>query len=100
MNSMNSMNGMNSMFHFIASDTNIAYKLNITEYLPYILLIIIIIILFIYGYIRVKYGFWAIQPVFHVYNIHFGNAIELDLDNLIFRSPMNYLSYLNPNYGK
>ena len=57
------------MFQFITSDTNIAYKLNIIEYLPYILLIIIIIILFIYGYIRVKYGFWAIQPVFHVYNI-------------------------------
>ena len=56
------------MFQFITSDTNIAYKLNIIEYLPYILLIIIIIILFIYGYIRVKYGFWAIQPVFHVYN--------------------------------
>jgi len=57
------------MFQLITSDTNIAYKLNIIEYLPYILLIIIIIILFIYGYIRVKYGFWAIQPVFHVYNI-------------------------------
>ncbi len=63
------MNNMSNMFHFIACDTNIAYKLNIIEYLPYILLIIIIIILFIYGYIRVKYGFWAIQPVFHVYNI-------------------------------
>ena len=57
------------MFQFITSDTNLAYKLNIIEYLPYILLIIIIIIFFIYGYIRVKYGFWAIQPVFHVYNI-------------------------------
>ena len=57
------------MFQFITSDTNLAYKLNIIEYLPYILLIIIIIILFIYSYIRVKYGFWAIQPVFHVYNI-------------------------------
>ena len=57
------------MFQFITSDTNLAYKLNIIEYLPYILLIIVIIIFFIYGYIRVKYGFWAIQPVFHVYNI-------------------------------
>ena len=43
----------------------------IVEYLPYILLIIIIIILFIYGYIRIKYGFWAIQPVFHVYNLSY-----------------------------
>ena len=62
---------MYNMFQNITSDTNIAYKLNIIEYLPYILLIIFIIILFIYGYIRVKYGFWAIQPVFHVYNIKY-----------------------------
>ena len=42
---------MYNMFQNITSDTNIAYKLNIIEYLPYILLIIFIIILFIYGYI-------------------------------------------------
>jgi len=35
----------------------------------YILLIISLIAIFIMGYIRVKYGFWALQPVFHVYNL-------------------------------
>lgn len=28
-----------------------------------------LIIVFIMGYIRVKFGFWALQPVFHVYNL-------------------------------
>jgi len=35
----------------------------------YILLIISLIVIFIMGYIRVKFGFWALQPVFHVYNL-------------------------------
>jgi hypothetical protein len=35
----------------------------------YILLTFVIIILFIFAYIRIKFGFWAIQPVFHVYNL-------------------------------
>lgn len=34
----------------------------------YILLFISLIIILIMGYIRVKFGFWALQPVFHVYN--------------------------------
>lgn len=34
-----------------------------------ILLAIFIISIFIMGYIRVKFGFWALQPVFHVYNL-------------------------------
>ena len=34
-----------------------------------ILLIIIILIIVTYGYIKVKYRFWSMQPVFHVYNI-------------------------------
>jgi len=39
------------------------------EYLPYILLSIVLIILIIFAYIRVKFGFWALQPVFHIYDI-------------------------------
>jgi hypothetical protein len=35
----------------------------------YILLIFSLIVIFILGYIRVKFGFWALQPVFHVYNL-------------------------------
>ena len=33
------------------------------------LLIILILIIVTYGYIKVKYRFWSMQPVFHVYNI-------------------------------
>jgi len=39
------------------------------EYLSYILFFGTIIILIVYLYIRLKFGFWAIQPVFHIYDI-------------------------------
>jgi hypothetical protein len=39
------------------------------EYLSYILFFTTLIIFIIYIYIRIKYGFWAVQPVFHVYNL-------------------------------
>ena len=38
------------------------------EYLSYILSFGMLIIILIYIYIRVKYGFWVLQPVFHVYD--------------------------------
>jgi hypothetical protein len=38
------------------------------EYLSYILSFGILIIFLIYVYIRLKYGFWVMQPVFHVYD--------------------------------
>jgi len=38
------------------------------EYLSYILFFGVLSILLIYIYIRVKFGFWAIQPVFHIYD--------------------------------
>ena len=38
------------------------------EYLSYILFFGILIIFIFYIYIRVKFGFWVIQPVFHVYD--------------------------------
>lgn len=44
------------------------------EYLSYILFFGILIIFIIYIYIRVKYGFWVMQPVFHVYD--FGYMIK------------------------
>lgn len=37
-------------------------------YLPYILLTIFLIILLFIAYIKIKYKFWSIQPVFHFYN--------------------------------
>jgi len=41
------------------------------EYLSYALFFVILIILIIHIYIRLKYGFWSIQPVFHVYDIKY-----------------------------
>jgi hypothetical protein len=38
------------------------------EYLSYILFFTTLIIFIIYIYIRLKYGFWVVQPVFHVYD--------------------------------
>jgi hypothetical protein len=42
---------------------------NMLEYLSYILFFGVLIIFLVYIYIRVKFGFWAIQPVFHVYDL-------------------------------
>ena len=39
------------------------------EYLSYILFFGLLMIIIIYGYIRFKFGFWAVQPVFHIYDI-------------------------------
>lgn len=39
------------------------------EYLSYLLFFSTLIILLIYGYIRLKFGFWALQPVFHIYDV-------------------------------
>lgn len=39
------------------------------EYLSYILCFGMLILVIVYIFIRMKYGFWAIQPVFHIYNV-------------------------------
>jgi GNAT superfamily N-acetyltransferase len=39
------------------------------EYLSYILFFTTLIVILIYLYIRLKFGFWALQPVFHLYDI-------------------------------
>jgi GNAT superfamily N-acetyltransferase len=38
------------------------------EYISYILFFGLIIIFLVYIYIRIKYGFWVLQPVFHIYD--------------------------------
>ncbi len=38
------------------------------EYLSYVLSFGLLIIFLIYVYIHVKYGFWVLQPVFHIYD--------------------------------
>ena len=35
----------------------------------YIFIVFLLIILISYAYIRIKYGFWVVQPVFHVYDL-------------------------------
>jgi GNAT superfamily N-acetyltransferase len=39
------------------------------ENISYILFFSVLLIVIIYIYIKLKFGFWAIQPVFHVYDI-------------------------------
>ena len=39
------------------------------EYISYIAFFGILFIILIYVYIRLKFGFWALQPVFHIYDI-------------------------------
>lgn len=41
------------------------------EYLSYILFFGILILFLIYAYIKLKFRFWAVQPVFHVYDISY-----------------------------
>ena len=52
------MNNMNNIF-----------DITVIDYIPYIILTLFIILFFIVAYIRIKFGFWAVQPVFHVYDI-------------------------------
>ena len=39
------------------------------DFIPYIFLIFLLIVIVIMGIIRIKFKFWALQPVFHVYDI-------------------------------
>ena len=41
------------------------------QYLLYIILFIIIVILCIAAYIKIKYRFWCMQPVFHIYDFQY-----------------------------
>lgn len=50
-----------SLYHMLCTDY--------VSYIPYILLCIILIIFIIICYIKIKFPFWSIQPVFHVYDL-------------------------------
>ena len=41
------------------------------EYLSYILFFTILIAFIVFIYIRLKFGFWAVQPVFHIYDVSY-----------------------------
>jgi len=50
---------------------NIKFVNNMLDYISYILFFSVLIIVVIFIYIRLKFRFWAIQPVFHVYDISY-----------------------------
>jgi hypothetical protein len=53
------------------------------EYLSYILCFVVAIVFTIYIYIRYKYGFWVLQPVFHIYDFgYYLNAPGIIDDSL------------------
>jgi predicted GNAT family acetyltransferase len=41
------------------------------QYIPYIILIVVIILVCIIAYIKIKFQFWTLQPVFHVYDLNY-----------------------------
>jgi len=41
------------------------------DYISYILFFSVFTIIIIFIYIRLKFGFWAIQPVFHIYDVKY-----------------------------
>lgn len=41
------------------------------DYISYILFFGVLSIILIYAYIKIKYGFWVMQPVFHVYDFKY-----------------------------
>ena len=41
------------------------------EYYTYIIIGILLLVLLVYIYIRLSYGFWYYQPVFHVYDFYY-----------------------------
>ena len=47
------------------------FHIDLLDYIPYILLCIIIIIFLIMAIIKIKFKFWALQPVFHIYDIRY-----------------------------
>ena len=41
------------------------------EYLSYVLCFLMLAMIIIYIYVHLKYGFWVLQPVFHIYNLSY-----------------------------
>lgn len=56
------------------------------NYVYYFLILIIIIYIILFSYIKIKYQFWNIQPVFHYYNIFYwlstNKIINLELPSI------------------
>ena len=41
------------------------------QYIPYIILIVVLIFILVIAYIKMRFRFWTLQPVFHVYDFHY-----------------------------
>lgn len=41
------------------------------QYIPYIILIVAFIVILVVAYIKMRFRFWTLQPVFHVYDFHY-----------------------------
>jgi len=39
------------------------------EYFTYVIVFLVLSIIIFYSFIKIKYGFWIIQPVFHIYDL-------------------------------
>jgi hypothetical protein len=39
--------------------------------IPYVFLVLFLVLLMIAAYIKIKYRFWTLQPVYHVYDFHY-----------------------------
>lgn len=62
--------------------------------LPYILGIIILLIILFLLYVRVKFRFWAIQPVFHIYDIYYW-FVNVGIINKELPSKNRYTNFKN-----
>jgi hypothetical protein len=51
--------------------TKMILNIDYVAYIPYVFLFIVLIIAIIYTTIRLQYGFWFYQPVFHAYDFHY-----------------------------
>ena len=48
-----------------------SWYLYLTPVIPYVFLILFLVLLIIAMYIKIKYRFWTLQPVYHVYDFHY-----------------------------
>lgn len=52
-------------------ETKLNPKQCMLELLAYIVFFGVVIVCATYAYIRLKFGFWALQPVYHIYDVHY-----------------------------
>ena len=60
-------------YNSVAPSNNlVATATNILLYtLPFLIGIIVLLVILFFAYIRIKFKFWAMQPVFHIYDVYY-----------------------------